>query len=1263
MKTTAIQVEGNILSPELFDRLIEKDFAGQLDSQFGTKNVKDDISLAWQQCKEDWERFAKLRESLLLKESEIGTTETRKNWLLPLFKRLGYDLEAKRSGELVNGKNYTISHADKKRDSFPVHTVSFKRSLDKREGEALSPHALMQEYLNATDHLYAIVSNGLQLRVLRDSVRMVRLSYLEFNLERMFEDDLFGEFAILYRLLHSTRMPEARDRADKSLFESYHQEALATGDRLRENLSIAVEEAIPQLGNSYLKHPANQELRDLVLSGKISGQEYFEMLLRVIYKVLFVFVIEERDIIYPDPENVADYKKSKTAKQRKIYYEYYSLSRLKLLAEKKHLVEPQAEDLAYAFAATLQLFENKTYGERLGIQQPGGELFAGRGTDLLSKCLLTNEELLQFIYTLNYYTDSKTKRTVKVNYAALNVEEFGSVYEGLLELEGNFITESGVPRFGFVQGSARSNTGTHYTPEELAQHLIKNSVDHVIEEKLKLKDPAKALLGIKVCDFASGSGHILLSVARRIALAHARAKYGEDQPAPSKYRASMREVISHCIYGVDINPLAAELCKVSLWLESYNPGKPLTFLDHRIRVGNSIVGIARKEEIEKGIPPEAFKVLPGDDKLVVGALKKKHTEELKGMFTLFDDVVEDKINKLSASVREVEELPDETLEEIEIKQTKYLSAQGEQWMQLKLLCDAIVAPFFMPKTLAGKENIPTQSDLAKIKRNDSSLSIKKKAAITAIAQEKKFFHWFLEFPEVFEQGGFDVVIGNPPFLGGQRLSGTFGKDFLEFVKEYYAPAGSVDMVVYFLRRGYTLLHDRAFISIISTNTLAQGGAREGGLDVLVNQGASINFAIRSMKWPGVAAVEVALVSLYKGKWNKKFRLGIKEVDTISTYLSDEVELGNPYQLKANENLSFQGSIVLGKGFVLEPEEAESLIKSNPKNKEVIFPYLNGDDLNSRWDQSPSRWVINFFDWTEEHCRTHYPEVFKIIEERVKPERMKLDENANSTNKKRKNFWWQYGADAKQLYRTIANMERVLVVARVGKPLYFSFSLNNKVFDEKLIIIAKSGEVECAILQSCFHQIWSWKYCTTMGTSTIQYTPTLAFNTFPFPVLTSSQYSKVETKAKEYFAIRNFVTCEYRINLTQVFNLINSSEPNTYLSKIKISNELHSLIIEYANKMKIIVREIDYLLTEYYGWWDIDLSHDFYVIDWFPENDNIRFTISPEARKEILKRLLLLNHARYAEEVRNGLHSKPTGSKSTKSGAKPNTNPTNQGELF
>lgn len=1252
MNYPTITIEGTILSSEILDRLEADDTLGQKPSEYGLKpgaRVKDEIARAWAESRLQWKIFQSKKERV--RDDATGTSETRQFWIVPLLDTLGFHLAKTPRAEVVNGESYDISHVDPEIDDFPVMVMGWRDSLDVRRaagGPRLSPHALVQEYLNLTEHLYAIVTNGHRLRLLRDSSRLTRLSYLEFDLEGMMEREAYADFAIFFRLLHRTRMPVRQEEAGTSIIEHYHQQALESGARIRDGLSRAVQEGLQIMGNGLLEDPANTELRARFATGELDPRGYFTQLLRTIYRLLFLFVVEERDLIYPRNETPDGQisTDAATTRFRDIYNRFYAAGRLRRLAEERHLVDAREHDLWFGLFTTFQLFEDETIGSRLGIAALDGELFGADALADLVGTRMRNQYLLHALWLLTQFRNDRGD-WVRINYAALNVEEFGSVYEGLLDLEPEVSQGTGSSSlvgwgFRFVEGDERGNTGSHYTPDELVRPLVEHALDPVIEasiaEARKRKDAAgveRALLSLKVCDVACGSGHFLLAAARRIGYVLARTRTGEDQPNPRALREATRDAIAHCIYGVDKNPMAVELCRVALWLEAHNPGKPLTFLDHRICVGDAIVGVARAEDLDRGIPDEAFTATPDDTKATASALRKRNKAERGqgNQITLTIPTSEaDLLHQAAAASRKLDAMPDSTLTERKAKQQAYARLRTDSWWGQKTLADLATAQFFLRKTPATVATLCTDAAYRALRETPAQIGGNiAAAAAVGISEEKRFFHWFLEFPEVFERGGFDCVLGNPPFLGNRKLRSAYGGDFLTYVTTEYAPAGAIDLVGYFFRRIFTLLRSGGALGCIATNTLAQGGTREGSLAVILDKGGSINYAIRSMKWPGRAGVEVALMTLKKGEWKGSVELDGREVQQINSYLSDDEPLGDPLPLEANKNKSFQGSVVLGMGFVLEPEQAAKLIAANPKNRDVLFPYLNGDDLNSRPDQSPSRWVINFFDWPEERART-YPECYSIVEELVKPERQRTNDDGTYTLRRPlPERWWHYADKRPLLYRTIAPLEQVLAIATgASKHCMFSFLPTGNVFANTLALVATDSHADFAILSSSIHDNWAWKNGSTLE-SRLRYTHNTIIPTFPFP----ERNENLESLGTRYHTLRAEVMHRLQLGLTKTYNLFHTEALTTeqIIKQAKCDPATANRAQEQLEELRKLHAEIDEAVKAAYGWDDIALEHGYHEVDFLPENDRTRYTISPIARKEILRRLLLLNHERYAEEER------------------------------
>jgi hypothetical protein len=480
-----------------------------------------------------------------------------------------------------------------------------------------------------------------------------------------------------------------------------------------------------------------------------------------------------------------------------------------------------------------------------------------------------------------------------------------------------------------------------------------------------------------------------------------------------------------------------------------------------------------------------------------------------------------------------------------------------------------------------------------------------------MAPDRQCLHWPLEFPEIFlsrERPGFDAIVGNPPFQGGQKITTSFGTEYREHLVADigHGVRGSADLVTYFLLRAAQLVKEGGSIALLATNTIAQGDTREVGLDWLTNNGWSIPRAVKSRPWPGDANLEVAQVWLRRGSLGGSPILDDRPVNGITSALEPSSRVdGRPLGLSVNAKRSFQGSIVLGHGFVLEPETAQVLMAPDARNRDVLFPYLIGDDVNSRPDCSPSRWVINFFDWSLEQAK-EFPDCLAIVETKVKPER---DRNKRTVRRER---WWQFGEQARALYAAIESMERVLVIALTSKTVTPMFVPNGQVFSHSLGVFAYDDDAHFGLLTSAFHYWWAVAHASTLETR-IRYTPSDCFETFAQPELTNA----IDKRGAALDAHRRRLMLDRREGLTTTYNRVHNSKEDA------------ADIVE----LRRIHVELDHAVASAYGWEDLDLDHNFW-----DTRQGVRFTVGPEARVELLDRLLELNHARYAEETALGLHS-------------------------
>lgn len=827
MDYTSIHIYGHLLSDDILHN-IERDntLIGNRDQDFGMDiSVSSAIDYVWSSLRNDW-NFYKERagNERLVNKDPYGTRRAR-DLMERLLQSLGYKLDRQVANIEVAGTGYDISYTCTDLGNMPfviigenittdgsINTLD-KCSLDYRAKGNMrkkSAHATMLEYLNATENVYGIISNGQILRIIRNSGQLVKLTYIEFDLRRMLEEDKYTEFCLMFRLLHASRFRTSGD--EPCVMERWFNMSIESGNRIRNGLSRAVQTTMETIGNAVLtsKGESNDALRRAFADGTMDAAKLNKELIHFIYRLLFLFIIEERGLVYqiPDSVDAPDYKQQ--CQWQDIYKKYYAASRLRRLSELSYLKQRQYSDLWQGLMDTFHLFEPDTFGEKLGIKPLGGVLFGTETLHWLKQCQVSNRDLLAAFAALNEFTDERQQR-VKINYSSLDVEEFGSVYEGILEMRP--FVQPGVAasdwQFGFVGGLDRQSTSSYYTRPDLVQNLIKTTLEPVIKEKMAncatTEEKIKALLNMKVCDAASGSGHIVLAMARTIAWYVCTLRTGEDNPASLDYRQALREVISRCVYAVDYNPDAVELCKVVLWIEGYCAGKPLSFLDHHIRCGNSVLGVSDLQMLIDGVPDKA---LTAEDKDTLKALKKMNQEAVKAVngntgneptfgFENPFGIEEMSIAQigLADKIRFINHLPEDTLEQEIVKQLRWQELMASARVDcLRRACDIYAYAFYhnvkadelykdkggTDKELDLEAEVPyTKTVMRALQEIEAMECLEKgkplptyycqlsadfKTEVKRMAEEQRFFHWCVEFPEVFAANkGFDVMCGNPPW--------------------------------------------------------------------------------------------------------------------------------------------------------------------------------------------------------------------------------------------------------------------------------------------------------------------------------------------------------------------------------------------------------------------------------------------------------------------------------------------------------------------
>jgi hypothetical protein len=778
-----IRTEGALLPSDILSRLMEGINLQGLkpeDYHLGAgEKLNEAVSRSWTRLLSLWSGFRKAKEAL--PASDLGTTLTRERWLLQLFQELGYGRLIGASPVEIEGKTYPISHIwQGQYYQVPIHLVSFRADLDKRSEQRIqgaskaSPHGMVQEFLNRTDrHLWGFVSNGLKLLILRDNASLTRQAYVELDLEGIFDGEAYADFRLLWLVCHQSRLEgTAKDRPETCWLEVWSKQAQTDGRRALDQLRVGVEKALESLGTGFISHKANAALCQRLKAGELNKQDLYRQLLRLVYRLIFLFVAEDRDLLhYPGASDEA----------RSRYARFYSGQRLRRMAERTR--GSRHADLWVALRLVFNRLGDDRGCPELGLPALGGFLFGPQAMPDLESAELANEHLLLAIRNLGLVRDRSGWRLV--DYRNLGSEELGSVYESLLELNPSMEVDAGVFSLSTVAGNQRKTSGSYYTPDSLVQCLLDSALDPVVEQAVKGKTPAeaeKAILALKVCDPAVGSGHFLVGAAHRLAkhLAQVRAQmHGENEPSPLYYQSALRDVIGHCLYGVDINPMAAELCRVSLWLEAIEPGKPLSFLDHHIQVGNSLLG-ATPALLAKGIPDEAFTPIEGDDKEVCKRFKKVNKEERTGFRRLFAATTEpwERLGDLAASMTRLDDAPDDSIEAVREKQRMYEAmVRSGGYLDGQFWADAWCAAFVWKKTKEFPYPI-TEEVFRRIEHNPHACDSWMREEILSLSKQYQFFHWHLAFPDVFHvpdqgeaseneltgwNGGFDLVLGNPPW--------------------------------------------------------------------------------------------------------------------------------------------------------------------------------------------------------------------------------------------------------------------------------------------------------------------------------------------------------------------------------------------------------------------------------------------------------------------------------------------------------------------
>lgn len=808
-----------------------------------------------------------------------------------------------------------------------------------------------------------------------------------------------------------------------------------------------------------------------------------------------------------------------------------------------------------------------------------------------------------------------------------------------------------------TRGSDRRSSGTHYTPRSLTEPIVQHTLEPLVyvgpaegkpESEWVLKSP-KELLDLRVCDLAMGSAAFLVQTCRYLSErlveawetieranpeAFLKTPDGELStgdpserllPADSEERLAIarRIVADRCLYGVDINPMAVEMAKLSLWLITLHKDRPFTFLDHALKCGDSLLGVTSVKQIEN------FSLKPGGQQM---------TFATANLFRYVEDA--------AAKRRALESLASNDHTQIEAKIRLHTEAESSM-AKVKALADCLIS--FEYRGVSDKQYEEQRVEAA----YHTELAMRKplvefQSYACDQLHDRHPFHWAVEFPEVFERGGFDAFVGNPPFVKGHFISQHFGDEYRDYLADriHGGSAGLADLCAFFVRRAYTLLLERGCAGLIATNTISDGDTRKVGLDSIQELGGVIVWANPDVWWYGDASVVVSPLVIKKGPWSNTVVLAGKEVNVISASLEAGVNR-EVMPLLANDGKAFVGSYLLGDGFILTSEEAVKFQQANSNAKKVVLPYINGVEFNTFPNLQPRRFAICFWDWPLSNVR-EYTELFERIDRLVKPVRDEVERDRNRCN------WWLHAENRPGLYHAVGLgcrfqrhpkgwnasshfPNRVIAKAKTSDTWAFGFLSATTIFDQALTIIADDDFGMFAVLQSAFHEVWARESGVGSKMKLDQRYSASMFEPYPFPTV---------------LADISGIGCLYEETRSRLMLARQEGLTKTYNRFHNVSQNADEIV-----QLRTLQKEMDQAVAGTYGWGDLDLGHGFHET-----KQGIRYTISESARRIVLDRLLALNHERYAEEVRAGLHDKKKPAAGNKK-AKKESSPVEQGTAY
>lgn len=769
----------------------------------------------------------------------------------------------------------------------------------------------------------------------------------------------------------------------------------------------------------------------------------------------------------------------------------------------------------------------------------------------------------------------------------------------------------------FLQpGEERRRSGSHYTPRELTAPIVQTTLAPIVAA-LGDRPRPEQILDLAVCDPAMGSGAFLVETCRQLATAlvnawEVHACTPSLPPDEDPHLFARRLIAQRCLYGVDKNPFAVNLAKLSLWLSTLARDHAFTFLDHALKHGDSLVGLTDAQLGAFHWSPPSHDFGP----LFAGVtVRAEAVSDLRKKLWAIEEGEGD-YDRRRLAWREAEDVVGDVRRVGDLCLAAFFAREKDRDREaLRGTYQALVRDW-----QTGGHRDAIDAALSDLHGGDHPIPP---------------LHWEIEFPEVFRRKnpGFDAIVGNPPFAGKNTIAASHRATYPDWLKSLHAEShGNADLVAHFFRRAFSLLRDGGTLGLIATNTIAQGDTRSSGLRWICTHGGAIYHATRRYKWPGLAAVIVSVVHIQKGASPARKILDGREVPTITAFLFHGGSHEDPKRLRTNENKGFQGCVILGAGFIFDDSNHEAnrisdmkyLIAKSRHNQERIFPYIGGEELNSSPTHAHHRYVINFAEMDEAEARG-WPDLVRIIEERVRPERMKLANNPDGI--RRKTIWWQWGRYTPALYSSIFGRTKILVCAQTSKYRTFTFLPSNMIYDQKLIVFAMDNYFAFSVMHSRIHELWALYFGSSLEDRPV-YTPSDCFETFPFPPGWESD-ARLEEAGRVYYEFRAALMVRNDEGLTKTYNRFH--DPNERDPDILKLRALHA--------------DLDRAVLAAYGWTDIATDCDFYLdyeIDeasWGDKKKPYRYRFPDAVRDDLLARLLDLNQARYREEVGAGLHGK------------------------